>query len=57
MDRSAGDSFVVIPALNEERAIRAVVQEALSYCKHVIVVDDGSSDGTIAAVSPICPSS
>ena len=51
MDRSAGDSFVVIPALNEERAIRAVVQEALSYCKHVIVIDDGSTDGAIAALS------
>ena len=50
MDRSAGDSFVVIPALNEERAIRAVVQEALSYCEHVIVVDDGSTDGTVAAL-------
>ncbi len=52
-DRSAGDSFVVVPALNEERAIRAVVQEALSYCKHVIVVDDGSTDGTIAAISDL----
>ena len=50
MDRSAGDSFVVIPALNEERAIRAVVQEALSYCGHVIVIDDGSTDGTVAAL-------
>ena len=53
MDRSAGDSFVVIPALNEERAIRAVLQEALSYCEHVIVIDDGSTDGTVAAISEL----
>ena len=53
MDRPAGDSVVVIPALNEERAIHAVVQDALSHCKHVIVVDDGSSDGTLAAIADL----
>lgn len=37
---------VVIPALNEARTIRAVVEEALAYCPRVIVVDDGSDDGT-----------
>lgn len=41
---------VLIPCLNEERAIRAIVQGALSHCEHVIVVDDGSSDGTVAAL-------
>jgi glycosyltransferase involved in cell wall biosynthesis len=53
MDRPAGDSVVVIPALNEERAIRAVVTDALSYCKHVIVIDDGSNDGTSAAIGDL----
>ena len=52
-DRPAGDSVVVIPALNEERAIRAVVQDALSYCQHVIVIDDGSTDGTLAAIADL----
>ncbi len=37
---------IVIPALNEARAIRAVVESALVQCPHVIVVDDGSTDGT-----------
>lgn len=41
---------VLIPCLNEERAIRAIVEGALSHCKLVIVVDDGSSDGTVAAL-------
>jgi glycosyltransferase involved in cell wall biosynthesis len=41
---------VVIPALNEELRIREVVQGALLYTPHVIVVDDGSSDGTVAAL-------
>lgn len=41
---------VLIPCLNEERAIRAIVEGALQYTPHVIVVDDGSSDGTVAAL-------
>jgi glycosyltransferase involved in cell wall biosynthesis len=39
---------VVIPAYNEERTIRDIVERALKQCKKVIVVDDGSSDGTIS---------
>jgi glycosyltransferase involved in cell wall biosynthesis len=38
---------VVIPALNEERAIRGVVESVLAVCPHVIVVDDGSIDATV----------
>jgi glycosyltransferase involved in cell wall biosynthesis len=45
--------YVVIPALNEERAIRAVVGDALAHCSRVIVVDDGSSDGTSAAIADL----
>ncbi|CAN5712955.1 glycosyltransferase family 2 protein [soil metagenome] len=37
---------VVIPALNEALRIREVVQGALAHCARVIVVDDGSDDGT-----------
>lgn len=44
---------VVIPALNEERAIRAVAQDALAHCGKVIIVDDGSSDGTAAAIADL----
>ena len=51
--RGAGTAFVVIPALNEERAIRAVVVDALAQCANVIVVDDGSSDGTSAVIADL----
>jgi glycosyltransferase involved in cell wall biosynthesis len=37
---------VVIPALNESLRIREVVEGALAQCPRVIVVDDGSDDGT-----------
>ncbi len=44
---------VVIPALNEAAKIRGVVSGALRYCEHVIVVDDGSSDGTGSAIADL----
>ena len=38
--------WIAIPAYNEERTIRGLAQAALALCPRVIVVDDGSSDGT-----------
>lgn len=52
-DAVTANAFVVIPALNEARSIRAVVNDALAYCRNVIVVDDGSSDGTRAAIADL----
>lgn len=42
---------VVIPAFNEAATIRDVATRALQQCPQVIVVDDGSSDGTAAALA------
>ncbi len=41
---------VVIPAFNEARTIRDVAQRALAQMTLVIVVDDGSMDGTASAL-------
>jgi glycosyltransferase involved in cell wall biosynthesis len=49
-DASTASVAVLIPALNEELRIREVVQAALAYIPAVIVVDDGSTDGTLAAL-------
>jgi glycosyltransferase involved in cell wall biosynthesis len=38
--------WVVIPAYNEAATIRDVASRAVCQIKHVIVVDDGSTDGT-----------
>jgi glycosyltransferase involved in cell wall biosynthesis len=42
---------VVIPAHNEASTIREVVEAALRHVSLVVVVDDGSRDGTSAAVA------
>jgi hypothetical protein len=40
--------WLVLPAFDESRTIRALVEQALLLCPRVIVVDDGSSDATAA---------
>jgi glycosyltransferase involved in cell wall biosynthesis len=40
------NTAIVIPARNESATIRAVAQRARAQCPHVIVIDDGSTDGT-----------
>jgi glycosyltransferase involved in cell wall biosynthesis len=42
---------IVIPAFNEARTIHDVAQRSLAQCELVIVVDDGSTDGTAAALA------
>lgn len=44
----AADTFIVVPAYNEARVIREVVAGLLALTRHVVVVDDGSRDGTAA---------
>lgn len=44
---------VLIPALNEALRIREVVEAALAECPNVIVVDDGSDDGTAERIADL----
>jgi glycosyltransferase involved in cell wall biosynthesis len=44
------DVAVVVPAFNERRTVRDLVERVLRQVQHVIVVDDGSSDGTAEAL-------
>ncbi len=44
---------IIIPALNEARAIRGVVESALAQCPNVIVIDDGSRDGTAELIADL----
>lgn len=45
------DIAVVIPAFNEFRTIRDIVTRALREVDRIVVVDDGSEDGTAAALA------
>lgn len=44
---------ILIPALNEELAIRRVVESALAILPDVIVVDDGSTDRTVELIADL----
>jgi glycosyltransferase involved in cell wall biosynthesis len=44
---------IVIPALNEERAIRDVVESVLAISPNVIVIDDGSTDATVERIADL----
>jgi glycosyltransferase involved in cell wall biosynthesis len=48
---NGGRTLILIPAFNEEAAIGTVVREARGHLPDlpVLVVDDGSADGTVAA--------
>ena len=39
-------TFVIIPAYNEEMMIADVIESFRSYDYHMVIVDDGSDDGT-----------
>ena len=50
-DHSAAAYWVVIPAYNEAATVRDVAMRAREQCPNVIVVDDGSTDGTAEALA------
>ncbi|MBH0176495.1 MAG: glycosyltransferase family 2 protein [Nitrospira sp.] len=50
-ERATGSYWVVIPSYNEAATVREVAARARRHCPHVIVVDDGSVDGTVQALA------
>lgn len=46
------DSIVIIPTYNEKENIENIIRAvfALDKCFHILVIDDGSPDGTAAIV-------
>lgn len=51
------NTCLVLPAYNESRTIGEIIQEASEFIRDIIVIDDGSSDGTgeiAAARGAVC---
>lgn len=48
-------TFVVVPAYNEATCIERVLRDLVQVCPNVVVVDDGSRDGTYAAARRAAP--
>ena len=44
---------LVVPAYDEERGLPLVVEEYLGFVDEIIVVDDGSKDGTFNAAKKL----
>ncbi len=44
------DVWVIIPCFNEAPVVRSVIDEVIQHFPHVVVVDDGSRDGSAAEV-------
>ncbi|MCC6139954.1 MAG: glycosyltransferase family 2 protein [Nitrospira sp.] len=53
MSGFAQSYWVVIPAYNEAATVRDVALRARRQCLHVLVVDDGSTDGTVEALADL----
>jgi glycosyltransferase involved in cell wall biosynthesis len=51
IDSALGGTVLVIPAYNEARAIGDVLTRCLPITRRIIVVDDGSSDGTWSVIA------
>ncbi len=42
--------LVVIPAYNEEKKIKKIIEKCLRYSRYVLAIDDGSSDNTLKEI-------
>ena len=47
------DIYVIVPAYNEEKVIKEIISNLLKKFSNVIVVDDGSTDGTFNEIKDL----
>ena len=44
-------NLTALPVYNEVETVHEVLDQVVRYCDHVLVIDDGSTDGTAAALA------
>ena len=49
------NALVLIPAFNEEGRVSYVISECKKYFQNVLVIDDGSNDGTLKEIMEANP--
>ena len=49
------NALVLIPAFNEEGRVSSVISECKKYFQNVLVIDDGSNDGTLKEIMEANP--
>ena len=45
--------LTALPVFNEVQHVQNVLEEVQQYCKEILVIDDGSSDGTAELLDKI----
>lgn len=50
-DQSNDDTWLIIPLYNEATVVRQVIEEAREVFSHIVCIDDGSSDDSVAEAS------
>lgn len=45
------DTYVIVPVYNEEKVIKEVITKLQGHFAHIICIDDGSTDGSVAEVA------
>ena len=50
-EQKASSVFIVVPAHNESKVIRSVASRLRRHFANIVIVDDGSVDGTFDALS------
>jgi glycosyltransferase involved in cell wall biosynthesis len=46
-------TLIAIPVYNEEKTVRAVAERVRAHAEHVLLIDDGSTDGTAAVIEQV----
>lgn len=53
LERERMKTLVAIPVYNEEKTVQTVLERVRAHAEHVLLIDDGSTDGTAAEIEKV----